>query len=284
MQLINGLLISEKILKQIKQKIKFNGIKPRLDIFYIGNNFASERYVNKKKAAGKKVGIDVEVHDYNSDQVDGIMIQLPLPKHFDTVKILNTINPNKDVDGLTPDSLGALWQGLDYGFPSATPLAIIECIKYASIFSDNKYTVDELDETEVEENLFKYLKGKKILIINTSNIVGKPLSALLLRYFPTLTIAHKHAKNLKELCLNSEIIITGTGIEGLNTQDMIQDDSILIDVGINESALGISGDISYRGAEEKIKWLTPVPGGVGPITVAKLLSNVVKAHENRVLN
>lgn len=299
MKLINGIQISECILEKLKLKIESNKLNPRLDIIWVGDDFASEIYVNKKKAQGEKVGIQVEVHHYpqitenrlieviqtlnEQELVDGIMIQLPIKGDIDQQKVLQYIDIKKDVDGLNPISLGYLWQGEKKGFISATPLAVMECIKHAVMYSDGKYTGEEADASFVEKELKDFLKGKEITIINHSNIVGKPLAAILLNYNATLNICHKFTKDLKRHTLNSDIIISGTGVSGLINKEHFSKGTMIIDIGINETANGVGGDVDYRGAEDKIGWLTPVPGGVGPLTVAMLLSNVVKSAERKFL-
>jgi methylenetetrahydrofolate dehydrogenase (NADP+) / methenyltetrahydrofolate cyclohydrolase len=300
MKIVNGVKLAEDILKKLSERIKFNNLHPRLDIIFIGNNFASQVYVNKKIEQAKYIGIDTELHHYesltqdklvkllntlNKDKlVDGILIQLPIQGDIDTKFILQHIDFEKDVDGLNPISLGYLWQNQATGFVSATPLAVLECLKHIVIYSNSEYSSEELNQETIENELKRYLSGKKVLVINHSNIVGKPLAALLLKYNTTLTIAHKYTKNLNDYVLNSDIVISGTGIPGLINKENIPEHSVLIDVGINDTAKGIGGDIDYTGAESKIDWITPVPGGVGPLTVAMLLSNVVKAHENKINN
>lgn len=298
MQIINGVRLAENILTKLQDEIAFNKLTPRLDIIFIGDDFASNVYVEKKVTQAKLVGIDTKVHKYeniaetkltelinnlNEDpKVDGILIQLPIKADVNTKRILQHIDFYKDVDGLNPISLGYLWQFQDIGFAPATALAVIECIKFLAIYEDHKYNVVELQQSVVEEELRKFLKGKRIIIINHSNIVGKPTAALLLKYGATVTIAHKDTKDLESMTKTSEIIISGTGVTGLINKDMISENSILIDIGINDTAKGIGGDVDYRGAENKINWLTPVPGGVGPLTIAMLLKNVVIAHKNKL--
>ena len=298
MKLINGNQIAEKILARLQNTIQINKYDPQLDIIQVGTDYASTIYVEKKKNWAEKIGISVRVHKYddisenklmelvkslnNLKKIDGILIQLPIKGDIDTKKILSTVAPEKDVDGLNPLNLGRLWQRINIGFISATALAILECLKYISIFEDQKYSVDELHNNEVNKKLSQYLQGKNILIINHSILVGKPLAGILTNYNSTVTIAHKYTKNLSTFSKQADIIISATGIPGFLKGEMIPEKAILIDVGIEETAKGIGGDIDYKGIEDKIAWITPVPGGVGAITVAKLLENVILSHERRV--
>jgi len=299
MKIINGLKISEEILEKLKTKIQINRFHPRLDIIQIGDNYASRVYIKNKKEKGEAIGVDVVLHEYDSisenklieliynlnsdDAVNGIILQIPIPKEIDLRNILKVIDPEKDVDGLNPLNLGLVWQGQEETFVAATPLAVLECLKYIAIYNDTKFTSEELLARQVDQKLRNFLTGSKVTIINDSNIVGKPLSGLLLRYNATVTIAHKFTQDLESLTLNSDIIVSGTGIPKFIKPKMIPNNIILIDVGINETANGLSGDIDYKEIESKINWITPVPGGVGPLTVAMLLSNVVKAYERKML-
>lgn len=296
MKLVNGNEIAQGFLAKLAEKIQASGITPRLDIVQVGKNFASDVYVGKKKEWGENAGVVVTVHKFdeisenklieelnllnrNSD-VHGIIVQLPLPKEINAENIFLNIWPEKDVDGLNPISLGSLWQKSSTGFASATPLAVIECLKHIAIYQDDMFSVSEMRDEVVEKELHAYLSGKKVLIINRSNIVGKPLAALLLKYDATVTIAHSKSNEIDKLCLNSDIIISGTGKPKFITKELIPENAVLIDVGINSTAEGIGGDIDYRGAENKIDWLTPVPGGVGPLTVCMLLENTFIAAKN----
>lgn len=293
MKLINGIQLGEDILQSLAEKIKIHNIRPRLDIFCVGKDFASDVYINKKKEAGEQIGIEVVLHRYDelsedklieeinksnrSNLVNGIIVQLPLPEYINKTNVLLSIYPEKDVDGLNPLSLGSLWNGSGIGFASATPVAVIECLKYVAIYENSRYEVSELSEKVVLEEYRKYIQGKRVLIINRSNIIGKPLAALLINDSATVTIAHSKSKDIKKLCLENEIIISGVGKSGFITADMIPENSIVIDAGINNTALGVGGDVDYRGAESRIKFITPVPGGVGPLTVACLMKNTVEA-------
>jgi len=207
-------------------------------------------------------------------------LQLPLPSNIDTYKVLENISPKKDVDGLNPISIGKLYHNQKDHLISATALAVLECLKYVAKYQDdNQYSVDEITQ-EADELLAEFLNEKNILLINHSILVGKPLTALLLQYKCTVTIAHKFTKpdRLGKLINDSDIIISATGQSGLINKDMVHDGQVLIDVGINKSAQKIGGDVDAKGMENLDIWLTPVPDGVGPVTVAMLLNNTVKAH------
>lgn len=295
MQIIDGKKIAEHILSDIKEQVLPLSPKPTLAIIYAGENPASKIYVNKKLEAAKQVGIETELirlPETNTeelldvttslnerDEITGYIIQLPLPKGIDNNKVLANIAIKKDVDGLSPVSLGNLWHG-NPCLVSATALAVMECLKFAVKYNDGKYEAEEMENEDMQ--LKNFLKGKNILIINDTLLVGKPLSAILLRYRATVTIANEHTneRELKKFISRSKIIITATGQAGLIDKEMIHDGQILVDVGINKSALGVGGDIDPEGLKNKKIWYTPVPNGVGPITVAMLLQNTLKAYKN----
>lgn len=295
MKLIDGTSIADKIISKLKSIIDSENLTPRLDIVYIGDNFASQVYIESKQIQAKKAGIETVLHQYKeideenlieliqklnkNKKVDGILVQLPIKGNLNTKNILRQIAFTKDVDGLSPKSLGYLWQWQKNSFAPATALAVIEVLKYISLYPDQKHLQDELDEAVSEAKLKSFLRGKDVLIINHSNLVGKPLAAILLKYNSTITIAHKYSKKIETKIRNSEIIISGTGKPGLIKGEYLQDGQILIDIGINKTAEGIGGDVDKEGLVHKEGWLTPVPGGIGPLTVAKLLENVVEAHQ-----
>jgi len=293
MKLVPGGKIAEKIKARLKQDIAANNLIKKLVIIYAGENEASQIYVDKKTLWAKEIGVETEVIrllQTNTDElleitdklnsakdVSGYIIQLPLPKGIDSKRVLANISTRKDVDGLSPMSLGNLYHDIQGGFTSATALAVVEVLKYIANYADDqKYTVDELTQ-EDDEILTNFLEGKKVLVINHSILVGKPLAALLLRYKATVTIAHKSTQpqDLEKLIGNSEIVVSATGQSGLINSTMVHDGQILVDVGINKSALKIGGDIDPEVMQGKDIWLTPVPNGVGPITVVKLLENVI---------
>ncbi|MBD3280796.1 bifunctional methylenetetrahydrofolate dehydrogenase/methenyltetrahydrofolate cyclohydrolase [Candidatus Dojkabacteria bacterium] len=298
-QLIDGLKISEHLLSDIRQEVSKLSPKPMLAIVYTGQNAASEIYVNKKMEAAKSVGIETELIRLSDtdtkellavtktlngrDEITGYIAQLPLQKNIDKKTVLRSIAPEKDVDGLSPINLGRLWHGQKC-LKSATALAVVECLKYVAKYADGKYEVNELEDGEAL--LEDYLKGKSVLIINDSLLVGKPLGAIMLTNLATVTIANKHTneRNLKKFTSRADAIITATGQPGLITSDMVHNGQVLIDVGINKTALGVGGDIDPKGLESKNVWYTPVPNGVGPITVAMLLQNTLLAYKTNILS
>lgn len=269
MNLIDGKALADEVLKSAKLKIETHNLKPRLDIIWIGNNSASEVYINKKKAAGEMVGVQVVIHHYDeiseaelvtitkelnvNPEVSGIIIQLPVPE-IDTHNAFAAISLEKDVDGLNPLSLGKLWQKQQVLIP-ATVRAI--------------WLV--LERTGAD------LVGKHALIINRSEIIGKPLAALLLAADCTVTIAHSKTKDLEKLTSTADIIVTGTGESNFISVENIKQDAIIVDVGFNKNAAKVSGDVNVESVAEKASWLSPVPNGVGPIGVAALIDNTVEA-------
>lgn len=299
MNLVPGEKIARKIKEQLKAQIQRKNLSPKLVIIYAGENEASRIYVEKKLDWAKEIKMEAElirlpvtstdelikiVERLNHDkEVDGYIIQLPLPKEVSTSRVLSAISAHKDVDGLSPLSLGRLYHGQTGQFISATALAVLECFKYIAKFkNDKQYTAEEISQDE-DKLLTKFLNGKNVLIINNSVLVGKPLTPICLKFGATVTVAHRSTprNQLLNFIKNSDIIISATGQSGLITKDMVRERQVLIDVGINKSAQKIGGDIDITGMKDLDIWVTPVPDGVGPVTVAMLLSNTVKAAVNR---
>jgi methylenetetrahydrofolate dehydrogenase (NADP+)/methenyltetrahydrofolate cyclohydrolase len=194
----------------------------------------------------------------DNPNIDGILIQLPLPSHIDTTKILEVVTPSKDVDGFHPFNVGRLTTGLD-GFVPCTPLGVMELLA--------EYNIDP--------------KGKDAVIVGASNIVGKPMAALLLNANATVTVTHIFTKDLKAHTLQADILLVGAGVINLIREDMVKDDAIVIDIGINRTDDGrLVGDVDYDAVAPKTSYITPVPGGVGPMTISMLLSNTLKAAKN----
>lgn len=295
MYIINGLKLAQQFKSELKEKVKTLQSPPNFVIIYAGYNDASQIYVDKKIQTAKEIGVNSElirlkettteelialIKRLNEDNaVDGYILQLPLPKNVDTREVLVHVDPKKDIDGLSPISLGLLYHKQP-AFVSATALAVVEVIKYAARYADNQYTENEVPMAD-EDLLEGFLKSKNILIISHSILVGKPLNGILLNYGGTVTVAHQYTDKgfLATLIKNSDIVISATGVPGIINSDMVRDGQLLIDVGINKSALGISGDIDIKGMEGKNLWVTPVPDGVGPLTVIMLLKNVVQAAQ-----
>ena len=286
MKLIDGKKISEKVLDEIKFSVQNraeNNLKvPHLAAILVGDDGASKTYVNSKIKACEKVGFksslfkfddsisevdlvnQIEKINENND-IDGFIVQLPLPKHIKQEKILNMISPDKDVDGFHPNNYGRMTLGIDTFIP-ATPAGIIELIERSKI------------KTE----------GKKCLVIGRSQIVGRPISILMSQNKSfgnsTVTVAHSRSKNLKKLCLDSDIIISAIGIPEFIKGNMIKKGTSIIDVGItriedSSSPKGyrIVGDVDFKSVSNIVDYITPVPGGVGPMTISMLLKNTLKA-------
>ena len=275
-QKIDGIEVSnsvKEILKRAVENLKSNGIEPCLATILVGDNPASAVYVRNKHKASDSIGIKTKDHklpsettqdelnhiidDLNrNDEVHGILVQLPLPNHLDEFATTTRISPLKDVDGLTPQNVGLLSIGKSILRP-CTPSGIMEMFYYYKI----------------------NLEGKKVVLINRSNLIGKPLYHLLLQNNATVITCHSKTTNLNELCQNADIVITAVGdrTKFKLTSDMIKQDAIVIDVAIFRHEGKLVGDSDYDDIIQKASWATPVPGGVGPMTVAMLLKNTVTA-------
>ena len=282
MQILDGKKLSQKIEQSVTddvKELKDRGITPGLAVILVGSDNASEAYVSMKAKACKRSGIYSIVHDMDEDisqetiletitmmntnpNIDGILVQLPLPSHIDTTKVLEAIDPSKDVDGFHPFNVGRLVTGLD-GFVPATPMGIMSLL--------NEYNIK--------------LQGKNAVVVGASNIVGKPLSALLLNAGATVEICHIHTDDLKSHVSRADIVLVGVGKINLITKDMIKDGAIVVDIGINRKDDGtLTGDVDYANVASRCSYITPVPGGVGPMTIASLLQNTVKSAQNRGKN
>jgi len=280
MTLIDGKKLSNKIEDEISKEVeslKPKGIVPGLAVILVGDDPASHTYVSMKEKSCKKVGFYSIVHKMpdtitqdeiietiemmnNNPRIDGILVQLPLPKHIDTTKILEVIDPKKDVDGFHPYNMGRLVEGLD-AFAPCTPLGVMEMFK--------EYKID--------------LEGKDICVVGASNIVGKPMAALLLNANATVTVTHIYTKDLASHTKKADIVIVGVGVPSLIKEDMVKDEAIVIDIGINKLESGkLVGDADFETLSKKCSYITPVPGGVGPMTIAMLLKNTLKAAQRRV--
>ena len=288
MKLIDGKKISEKVLDEIKfsvqNRVKKNLKIPHLAAILVGDDGASKTYVNSKIKACEKVGFKSSLFKFDdsiseiellnqikkineNDDIDGFIVQLPLPKHINKEVILNKVSPAKDVDGFHPNNYGKMTLGIDTFIP-ATPAGIIELIERSEI------------QTE----------GKKCLVIGRSQIVGRPISILLSQNKSfgnsTVTLAHSRSKNLEKLCLDSDIIISAIGMPEFIKGNMIKKGSSIIDVGITRvddlsspKGYRIVGDVDFKSVSNTVGYITPVPGGVGPMTISMLLKNTLKACE-----
>ena len=293
MQLLDGKLVSRSVKEKVKDKtdlLKKEGKKtPHLAAILVGNNGASETYVASKVKSCEEVGFKSSLLRFeetiseqelisaieklnNDEDVDGILVQLPLPKQINEETIINIIHPDKDVDGFHPVSIGKMVQGLPTFIP-ATPYGILLMLEHYKI------------ETA----------GKHAVVIGRSNIVGRPISILLSRNsYPgncTVTVCHSKTSNLKEICLQADIIVAALGIPEFLKADMVKENAVVVDVGITrvanaskKSGFAIKGDVDFAGVAPKCSYITPVPGGVGLMTIAALLMNTLMACETKYKN
>ncbi len=276
-KIIDGKEVSASVRNEIKEeveKLKEQGKKTGLAVVIVGNNPASRVYVNNKKKGCAEVGM--ESFEYalpeettteellalveklnNDDAVDGILCQLPLPKQIDEKKVLNAIAPYKDVDAFHPVNTGHIMIG-DHSFLPCTPAGIMEMLKYYNIS----------------------VEGKECVVIGRSNIVGKPMAMLLLGQNGTVTICHSRTKDLAEVTKRADILVAAVGIAYFVKEDMVKDGAVVIDVGMNRNAEGkLCGDVDFENVKDKCSFITPVPGGVGPMTITMLLKNTLTASK-----
>lgn len=275
MEIMDGKKLSSEIKEEIKQSIKSCMIRPSLAVIQIGDNPASNTYIKNKEKACEKVGIYFrhfkfddttpeltiinKIKELNNDEyVNGIMIQLPIPDKYNEKRLLNTIINTKDVDGLTDINTGRLINGRKSITP-CTPLGIMTLL--------SNYKVN--------------LEGKNVVIIGKGRLVGKPLMGLMLNEGATVTVCHSRTKDLIKYTKDADIIVAACGVKGLITGDMVKNDVIIIDVGINVEDDKIYGDVDFDSVKDKASLITPVPGGVGPMTVAMLLKNIIACYNNK---
>ncbi|MBR4072604.1 MAG: bifunctional methylenetetrahydrofolate dehydrogenase/methenyltetrahydrofolate cyclohydrolase FolD [Clostridia bacterium] len=277
-KLIDGKAISAAVKERVKNEVsdlKLKGIHPGLAVIIVGEDPASKIYVSNKKKACEALGIrSVEyalpadtteeellalIKTLNEEEtINGILCQLPLPKHLNEKIIINAIDPKKDVDAFHPHNVGRIMIG-DYDFVPCTPAGIMEMLEYEGI--------------DVE--------GKTCVVIGRSNIVGKPMGMLLLHKNGTVTICHSRTKNLKEVCLQADILVAAVGRAKFVTADMVKDGAVVIDVGMNRDNGVLCGDVDFDTVKEKASAITPVPGGVGPMTIAMLMQNTLTAAKKQ---
>ena len=278
MEILDGKKLSNEIIEELKvrcDELKEKGIKPKFAVIMVGNDKASQIYVKNKRKACEKVGIECvecfldediqqkelidKIKELNSDNtIHGILLQSPIPKHLNINEAFETISPKKDVDGFNPTNVGKLCLNQDT-FVSCTPFGIIKLL--------DKYGID--------------LAGKKVTIIGRSNIVGKPLIQCFLNKNATVTICHSKTDNIKEHTKDADIVVVAIGKPKFLKENMVKKNSVIIDVGINRDDNGkIIGDVDFENVSKKSSYITPVPGGVGPMTIAMLMNNVIKAAEN----
>lgn len=271
-KIIDGKAISQMVKDELKERVRSEGLEAALAVIQVGNDPASTVYVGNKKKACEYIGIRSISYELPEDtkeeelldlirelnereDVDGILVQLPLPSHMDEDKVIRTISPKKDVDGFHPQSVGALSIGQP-GFVSCTPAGVIQLLKRSGI--------------EIE--------GKECVIVGRSNIVGKPMALLMLRENATVTICHSRTKDLKEVTKRADILIVAIGKPKFITRDYVKEGAVVIDVGIHRDADNkLCGDVDFADVEPVTSAITPVPGGVGPMTIAMLMNNCVEA-------
>ena len=275
MKLIDGKKIQTEMIEELNEEVK--GLKqvPKLVIIQIGDFGPSNKYVSQKKTVGEKVGIEVEhlrfyennteeevlskIDELNKDKnVHGIMVQLPLPEGFDEDKITNRVASSKDVDGLTTENIGKLFDGKN-AFTPCTALGVMELFK--------RYNID--------------LKGKHAVILGRSKLVGKPLIACLLNENATVTVCHSKTNDLSKITKKADILIVAIGKKYFVTKDMVKKGTVVIDVGINVEDGKIYGDVDFEDVKPKASYMTPVPNGVGRMTVISLMKNVIKAYKEQ---
>ena len=280
-EIISGKVVSEKLRLELKDSIsKFileSGHTPGLAVVLVGDNPASQVYVRNKHKACLEVGINSYeinlpaetteekllsvIDELNSDSsVDGILVQLPLPKHIDEERVINRIAPQKDVDAFSPSNVGRIMIG-NYTFLPCTPAGVMELLKHYNVA----------------------IEGKNCVVVGRSNIVGKPMAMLLLEKNGTVTVCHSRTQNIGEICRAADIIVVAVGRAGFLTADMVKPGAVVIDVGINRGDDGkLCGDVAFDEVEKVASYITPVPGGVGPMTITMLLKNTLSAAKNQM--
>lgn len=272
-QILDGKKLAKLLGQDLKEKVdslKKQKINPKFCVINVGDDQASKVYIHSKQVKANKTGIEQIVYQLpqnttedevlnlvsklNKDNtVNGVMIQLPVPDQIDADKVLDAIDPEKDVDGLTPANIGRLWQGQHFVEP-ATAAGIIALLDH--------YNIDPT--------------GKNAVIVGRSNIVGKPLAALMLEKNASVSILHSHTKNLGEMTKRADILVSAVGSPKLITADMVKEGAVVVDVGINRVDGKLVGDVDFDNVQGKASWITPVPGGVGPLTVEFLMEDVIK--------
>ena len=269
--IIDGKAVAASVRERVRADVESSGLRPGLATILVGDDPASHIYVRNKRNAAAEVGIESFHHELpadtrqselaellrslNADEaVNGILLQLPVPDQIDSAEMIDLIDPLKDVDGLTTVNAGLLVQGRD-GLVSCTPAGVIEL----------------LDSAGVE------LRGAEAVVVGRSQLVGRPLASLLLARDATVTMCHSRTRDLGEVCRRADVLIAAAGRPGLITASMVREGAVVIDVGTNRTDAGLVGDVDFEGVSQKAAAITPVPGGVGPMTIAMLLVNTVKA-------
>lgn len=279
MQILDGKALAQQIEKEIQKEVESlsqKGITPGLAVMLVGSDPASQSYVNMKAKACKRTGIYSITHEMpeniqqesllqtismlnQNPNIDGILVQLPLPKHIDTTAVLEAIAPHKDVDGFHPFNMGRVFANLE-SFVPATPMGVLTLLKHYKI----------------------PLQGKNVVIVGASNIVGKPLGALFLNENATITLCHIYTQDLAKHTKEADILCVAVGKPNLITKDMVKEGAIVVDIGISRLQDGrIVGDVDFENVAPLCEFITPVPGGVGPMTIASLLQNTLKSAKLR---
>ena len=268
--ILDGKLVSNEIKSELKKYIDDNNLKIGMAVIQVGDNPASNVYIKNKAKVAESLGVNFEHYKFdiditedviiskieklnNNDNIHGIIVQLPLPEHLDKDLIVNSINEEKDIDGLTSKNIGNLFSNSE-GIISCTPYGIMKLLEY--------YNID--------------LEGKNAVIVGRSNLVGKPLVELLLRKNATVTICHSKTKKLKDYTKKADILIAAVGKKHLITKNMVKKGAVIVDVGINREDNKLYGDVDFDKVKNKASYITPVPGGIGPMTVAMLFYNLIK--------
>jgi len=267
---LDGRLLANQIQQHLKEQVRYLPHVPHLVVIYVGESPASTIYVNMKTKVAEAIGIQTTIHKVSGQatteevirfvqqlndtpSVDGILVQLPLPKHIDTNMVIESINPSKDVDGLTSKNQG----GLMTGYPTILPCTPLGCLRL-------------IQQARTD------LTGLNAVVVGRSRLVGKPMAQLLLNENCTVSQAHSKTQNLAELCARADILVSATGVPGLIKRNFVKEGAIVVDVGISRTADNrIAGDVDAASVMGQAGWLTPVPGGVGPMTVAMIMSNMV---------
>lgn len=273
-QIIDGKLVSAKVKEQVRNEVaalKEQGITPGLAVIIVGDDPASRVYVNNKKKACADVGFYSEEYALPAEttmeqllglidelntckDINGILCQLPLPKHLDEKEVINRIDSSKDVDAFSPVNVGKITIG-EYDFLPCTPAGVMELLAHYNISAE----------------------GKNCVVIGRSNIVGKPMALLLLHQNGTVTVCHSRTQNLADVCKNADILVAAVGKANFVTADMVKDGAVVIDVGMNRLDGKLCGDVKFDEVSKKASYITPVPGGVGPMTIGMLMKNTLKA-------
>ena len=284
-KLLDGKALAQKIQSELTEKV--NKLEPKIDrppglaVLMVGDNPASAVYVRNKEKACQKVGIASMGQHFGADatqaelekaiallnqdeRVDGILVQLPLPEHLDSISLLHCIHPDKDADGLHQVNLGKLVRG-EFGLRSCTPAGVMRLLK--------EYDIP--------------IAGKKAVVVGRSILVGKPVALMLLEQNATVTMAHSRTQDLGAVCRNADILVAAVGKPEMITRDMVKEGAVVVDVGINrvagkEGKSKLVGDVAFKEVAEIASYITPVPGGIGPMTVAMLLSNTVQSYERKI--